>query len=973
MSILSSIGNLELVNFRCYPDGRIGPFKRFNLLYGRNGSGKTSLLEAIEVGITSDSSRRQKGDDLDVLARNKEKALTISVSSNSTHEINRFEYIEGIGRGTHSQSALLGALYKLTNVDGRRARHLLPQLFRTQNILYADRIVQFLHASEKREIKRVFSELTMGTAPVEIWERIMLAIDALRRLHRDTINTLQDLDTRAQAIKDEMATFQARDHTHLKALSEQFAKDLPDTLKDRLEIQLQELQPSRQVIIAIRSISLMLKNAAKEVRQLRILADVHDVEITESNLRTELLRLRESKKLILGKKDKSRKELERMSESIRAITRQVRKLKPSLEERAEARLRLRTVLATAQDFIGWIPELAADEKMLQFDRQETRHERRRRDLSAVIEVVRKLPTNTYVETLKEKRRQLQEQTKSLRNKCERYHDELEKYREVLAASDERLAIRKAQNTRMYELVSRLAQTVAGFDVKDSGVDCPLCGSHWEERTRFMAAVRVQLASFSEGFDAVELEKRSDTQKACDQLSDAISRETKRLKAIQDDVRRVENELEVLAEKTAAVVVLCENVGLSEDRVRVLLEDPKALGEWLHLQLQETHSVSSSLRRARRDLWKGLRQPEYEYRRNTLRKKLTELANEVAGLELLMPDGWEASEWKKLVGNLEQLQTGANQKWVQTKQELWNAEARLANRHSSSENLRLELAALEGTNDDVTRRLETISGAQKALVALRDSGFVKSGRRIIPRIVEDTINQACITVVNLMSELETQLHKEHSLTAFQQQLREVIQEREKKASESRRCTATLKKLAQVPSLQAMQREVWRKYSDAIASMFRKLHWPPDYENVVVDEQGDGWELLLARRLDPKMLVAAHQQMSSGQRAALAISVFWTFNTAPNVPSVLLMDEPIQNIDDLNMLNFLDGLRWLIEDSDRQVFVTTANRRVGTLVRKKFSYLQEGYLEINLSRGAESLTRLKYYDWNGQHLDSEAEIA
>ena len=172
---------------------------------------------------------------------------------------------------------------------------------------------------------------------------------------------------------------------------------------------------------------------------------------------------------------------------------------------------------------------------------------------------------------------------------------------------------------------------------------------------------------------------------------------------------------------------------------------------------------------------------------------------------------------------------------------------------------------------------------------------------------------------------------------------------------------------------LQRNLWKKYSQTIASMFRKLHWPPDYENVVVDERDDNWEVLLARRRSPKTLVPAHQQMSSGQRAALAISVFWSFNTSPNVPSVLLMDEPIQNIDDMNMLNFLDGLRWLVEDTDRQVFVTTANRRVETLVRRKFSYLKDEYLEVSLSRGAESLTSLEYYDWRGKRLDGKAAIA
>lgn len=150
MSSLSSIAALELFNFRCHPDGRIGPFRRFNLLYGRNGSGKTSLLEAIEVGITCNSSRLQTREDVDVLARSKEKPLIISVSGRNNSVINIVEYSDGKAVAAHGPSNLLEDIYGLTNVDGRKARYLLPQMFRTHNILYAERIVQFLQASEKK-------------------------------------------------------------------------------------------------------------------------------------------------------------------------------------------------------------------------------------------------------------------------------------------------------------------------------------------------------------------------------------------------------------------------------------------------------------------------------------------------------------------------------------------------------------------------------------------------------------------------------------------------------------------------------------------------------------------------------------------------------------------------------------------------------------------------------------------------------
>ena len=973
MSNLSSVAVLELFNFRCHPNGRVGPFRRFNLLYGRNGSGKTSLLEAIEVGITSGSSRLQTGDDLHVLARSKEEPLIISVLERNNYSINKIEYGDGTMEAAHSQSELLEDIYGLNNVDGRKARYLLPQLFRTHNILYADRIVQFLHASEKKEMKRVFSELTMGTAPVDVWQRIMAASQELQKLRKEYKTAVQDLEERGNAIRNDIAEVAARDRAQLSELTGQFLRDLPDSVKEKLGTALDQPTPSRRAIAAIRSVALELQEAAKRVTKLRIVADVYDVEITESNLRRQLRHLRESRKRIETMSDDLRQELERISTLVRATILQVRKLTPILKDKEEVSTRLRAGRSAAHHLLGWIPELAAKEKSYEYRKKESIQERLLVDLNTGMNTVKGLPASIHTATLKEKREELRKDTGVIKINVEQHKAELRRYEHELAACDEGLAILKSQNSRMYELVSRLAQAVTNRDAQDDSVDCPLCGSHWEQRDRFIAAVHVQLARLAEGIDSVELERRAGIQRNIDQIRDSISGETKKLSSIQDDVERVEKELVEFAEITAPLADLCANFGVSEDRFKTLIEDRDALEEVLCQRIQEQQSSLSSLRRRRRKLWKRLREHEFKDKRSELRAKLTELARNVDELKLPVPDRWATSDWQEFVGELERLQTGAHQEWTQTRRELRNAESQLANLHSTRHEVRSKLSDLRVRNEEVTSHLESISDAINALETLRDAGFVKLKRRIVPRMVEDALNHSLVTVTNFMSELEVQLDNEQTLAVLQKQMLGVNHKREIRAREYRTCTRILKKIAQAPSLQTLQRDVWEMYSRTISSMFRKLHWPPDYERVVVDERNDNWEVLLARRREPRKLVPAHQQMSSGQRAALAISVFWSFNTSPNVPSVLLMDEPIQNIDDMNMLNFLDGLRWLVEDTDRQVFVTTANRRVETLVRKKFSYLKDEYLEIYLSRGAESLTSLEYYDWRGKRLGGEAAIA
>lgn len=114
------------------------------------------------------------------------------------------------------------------------------------------------------------------------------------------------------------------------------------------------------------------------------------------------------------------------------------------------------------------------------------------------------------------------------------------------------------------------------------------------------------------------------------------------------------------------------------------------------------------------------------------------------------------------------------------------------------------------------------------------------------------------------------------------------------------------------------------------------------------------------------------LSSGQRAALAITIFWTMNLyGAYSPPLMLMDEPIQQVDDINSLNFLDTLRWIADGGKRQIIISTANSRIAGLIRRKFSYLEKDFSEILLERHL-GLPVIKLRDHAG-HVTDEQEVA
>ena len=92
-----------------------------------------------------------------------------------------------------------------------------------------------------------------------------------------------------------------------------------------------------------------------------------------------------------------------------------------------------------------------------------------------------------------------------------------------------------------------------------------------------------------------------------------------------------------------------------------------------------------------------------------------------------------------------------------------------------------------------------------------------------------------------------------------------------------------------------------------------------------------------------------EMSSGQRAAYALSLFLAMNERlRSGPRVLLLDDPVAHVDDINTLSLLDHLRDIALSGERQIFFATADSKIGALFGRKFRFLGDRFVQIELTR-------------------------
>lgn len=146
-----------------------------------------------------------------------------------------------------------------------------------------------------------------------------------------------------------------------------------------------------------------------------------------------------------------------------------------------------------------------------------------------------------------------------------------------------------------------------------------------------------------------------------------------------------------------------------------------------------------------------------------------------------------------------------------------------------------------------------------------------------------------------------------------------------------------------SLEAATEAVVAATHKVADSIFRRIHSPAEYQ-ITANARTP-----LSRR-DNNNAGICLNEVSTGQRAAYALSMFLAMNAqVKEGPKVILLDDPISHIDDLNALSFLDYLRNLVLESDRQLFFATADDKIAGLFQHKFGFLGKDFRTFELHRG------------------------
>jgi chromosome segregation protein len=836
----SWLASISIDRFRPVHDGRSYKFGQVTLILGANGTGKTSLLEAIEFFYCGHN-RRPTG------------STTPKISGHLTGSR------EPVPAPTES-ARIKARCFSWYNRDERLAKSILGA-FTRYNFLDTDAAFRLSTEIEPTEIPNDLSRLLVGSDAAAIWDYLSKISPEVETAYERAILTTDDVQQKLDSARKELSELQSRP-SNAKALTEAFRASLgslrwraavaSDPLVTAHEVKpLQTLLGHLQALLAAGTDAVSIDAIARRGQEIAVaLSEAGPLETRRIEHASEVKRI-----------------AERAVASERAAQTLERWLPYVLGGFSAARARLVAAKAVADLALGRLGLHATG------------------GVPEVPDSYAATPLNVALEGAVANVEVAKTQVSNL---------------EKLSATFSTAAAARAQAAYQLQSAAR-----ALFESGHPPDDCPICHAKY---------VPSELSALVAGITSV-FENKDEANQVAAQLS-----------AARQDLDRLQGWVSYFQslQRIAIAIGLAPHAAcgaIPQHLVRLRSESAIASSELVQANKDWDQLAGSGLTTSQHDLLRQdvaliLRSPDSELEVAKIKDEQGRLLGDATALR-----------------ELERAQLAL----------LSDITAQLA-----------EMSARLSTGTWQTRAFAT-GGMQALLTMQQEVTSLQDRSRSLLELI-DIDGAASLADANLAVVAATRIHGEatqaasnessasvtiSSLTERIDQLDRQLSRASDKAKNYLAARDALASLATECSLERATQKSLETIGSQINEIFGRIHSPNEYEYV-----GRGNVLLQTSTTKHARTL---EQVSTGQRAAFALSVFLAMNRSAAVaPPVLLIDDPIAHIDDLNALSFLDYLRDLAVNSNRQIFFATADNRIAALFERKFSFLAESFQTIRLAR-------------------------
>ena len=829
------LASLSLDHYRPYPLDRKFEFATVNLIFGPNASGKTSLLEAIELFYCGRNQRSPNSKPVYDLCAKFDDDTSERVTNRRPLKLFRQRNLSWYGQPEVLKNNLYSSFARFNFLDTDAAARL---------------------ADEATEIDEDLSKLLIGPDAAKTWEN-------MSRVHEQTRARLKDCRELERNVQAQIADIDRL----LTTLREGSGSSL---IRDRLLNMLQNLgwQPS----IGSESNDLAARLIGPISELVALARQAGHLPLSPVPSRSALARFIRSTSTSGGKATDDIKALSALEQKINVATAMLTRAR----EASDILERVKRLVAAG------LPVRVADRERLRQASASISNQLAGIDPAAVEAAASARPTATADSDFHRARVARTQATRAL---------------ELLRAQNDQIRATRERSANLAEELRQVARQYLN-ETGDTS-ECPLCHTHFEP-SQLIAHIERELHK--------EIDRRDETIA----LAMRSTEEALRLAAAEEA-------------RAAMVLAFAQRAELTGDAI--LSEIATAFNE----ATDELSNVSQQLRSVDDELAaldsRGLRWADLDPMRIELVRRRFPLADwsdaAIASTAALIADAISEQD-DEIVDCGHHADT--------LKQRLADL---LGVPIENGDQARVALANLEQRNAVA----ESLAGK---LTILDEQFHIPANRALGEVAVEaEAIRQVAVELqAALQQENESNLIRTQS-AAKRTQLQQEIARMAPRIKNLAAAVNTLQRLQRDHSLHAAVEQAIQQNRSAIESIFGQIHSPHEFV-------GLGDQITSLRRLDGTL--SSLTEISTGQRAALALSVFLAQNMKlRDAPPIILVDDPIAHVDDLNCLSFLDYLREIVLTKRRQIFFCTASDKLAAMFERKFDFLNTNeFRKIELHR-------------------------
>jgi len=954
--VINFIDKVAVANFRCLPDQDVGPFGVFNLIFGSNGSGKTSLFEAIEIGLTGSSARVGMREDMQkVVSRHGNAEVTVYGADEKV--LGRFLG----GKLEGGPQAQIRALFDL-NVRGQKASYLLPRLFRIHNILYSETIVSFLRAEYKSDLNAALVELAAGAETVQTWNKLEAASRHASAMRKELETKLARSDQEVQRLQTIVSELASQDEEHLQKYGHKLVANIPKDLWDDGKVP--PVEPFAEFLVQVSRVAPRLSNTLDMLEEM-----AKSEAVTEMKTLKSINKSKEAAETAVDDARRSRDELKKKLNKYMQSRMELQKSRKHSRKRVSALKSTKEGCTSIVEFLEILREWAAEMRAYQLDKE---LQIKKATLSEACQCwteidveLRSLPSIDFLVGKMVEHNRLKDKASSLKKKADKAITAERENQTSLTETEELLRSSRESWSAVQEAVRDLYVQLHSLHDLYPSRECPACGHDWESEQGLAAATSRHFEKLSDILGkpsenlATLLSTRDKLQAALQKVAKERKLITKKQSVVEDQLGTIEDELHATIARANQILKAVSSEDSSIDTTPLELE---TIGdkyknfpfEKIRSQVRSSKAALEAVESRLRSLWDDIRLEEFLKQKDKFEDHAVETSTmlKTLDLDLELPKDWDISALIALGNSVSAELHTTNVKLAELNREFEAQEKQLAQLDESLRVTRNELKDDDKLIEERAEEYSKVNHVANLAEKLASLGLINRRGSLQLEKSRGTITDAKEDAAYLVEEGPRYVKKLQEESRVREELDRAQNAANSADRDFRAAQQLEEKFSSLPKPGSAETNTLVSMAGSVSEIFRRLHWPFDFVNVEFEDLDGRLEVLVEPRFAPGDRIPAHQRLSAGQRAALAVSVFWTLNTSrESVPKVMLMDEPVQNIDEINALNFLDSLRWLVERGGRQVFFATSSRRLAGLVRKKFAYLEHKFVEVDLERRGE----------------------